>query len=92
MKFLADESCDFTVVRALRGAGYDVVSITEVEPLFFSHGSHSEGVVLFRYPAGTRKRFSQDVVGLAKLHGSKLKGCFVVVEPGRVRIRRREDQ
>jgi predicted nuclease of predicted toxin-antitoxin system len=32
MKFLADESCDFTVVRALRSAGYDVVSIAETQP------------------------------------------------------------
>ena len=27
--FLADESCDFAVVRALRGAGYDVVAVAE---------------------------------------------------------------
>ena len=29
MRFLADESCDFTVVRALRGANYDVTAIAE---------------------------------------------------------------
>ena len=28
--FLADESCDFTVVRALRAAGYDVMAVSEV--------------------------------------------------------------
>ncbi|MBV8208057.1 MAG: DUF5615 family PIN-like protein [Acidobacteria bacterium] len=27
MRFLADESCDFAVVRALRGAGHDVTAI-----------------------------------------------------------------
>ncbi len=32
MRFLADESCDFAVVRALRGAGHDVVAIAEVAP------------------------------------------------------------
>lgn len=32
MRFLADESCDFAVVRALRAAGHDVVAITEVSP------------------------------------------------------------
>ena len=29
MRFLADESCDFAVVRALRGEGFDVLSISE---------------------------------------------------------------
>jgi predicted nuclease of predicted toxin-antitoxin system len=30
MRFLADESCDFCVVRALRNAGHDVASVAEV--------------------------------------------------------------
>lgn len=30
---MADESCDFAVVRALRSAGYDVVSVAESFPL-----------------------------------------------------------
>jgi predicted nuclease of predicted toxin-antitoxin system len=29
LRFLADESCDFVVVRALRVAGYDVVAVSE---------------------------------------------------------------
>ena len=29
MRFLADESCDFAVVRALRAAGHDVVAVAE---------------------------------------------------------------
>ena len=32
MKFLADESCDFSVVRALRTAGYDVLAVSESSP------------------------------------------------------------
>jgi predicted nuclease of predicted toxin-antitoxin system len=32
MRFLADESCDFAVVRALRTAGYDVLTISENTP------------------------------------------------------------
>ena len=32
MQFLADESCDFTVVLALRAAGHDVVAIAESRP------------------------------------------------------------
>ena len=30
--FLADESCDYEVVRALRSAGFDVLAIAEVAP------------------------------------------------------------
>jgi hypothetical protein len=29
LRFLADESCDFAVVRALRAAGFDVLAINE---------------------------------------------------------------
>jgi len=32
MRFLADESCDFRVVRALRAAGHDVLAIVEISP------------------------------------------------------------
>jgi len=32
MLFLADESCDFVVVRALRDAGHEVVAVAEVTP------------------------------------------------------------
>ena len=30
VRFLADESCDFAVVRALRAAGYEVLAVSEV--------------------------------------------------------------
>src|SRR5262245_50685495 len=32
MRLLADESCDFRVVRALRAAGHDVATVVEVSP------------------------------------------------------------
>jgi predicted nuclease of predicted toxin-antitoxin system len=32
MRFLADESCDFHVVRALRAAGHDVLAVSEIAP------------------------------------------------------------
>ena len=32
MRFLADENCDFAVVRALRAVGHDVVAIAEISP------------------------------------------------------------
>src|ERR1700694_3154022 len=31
MRFLADESCDFAVVRALRSAGHDVLAVSEFQ-------------------------------------------------------------
>jgi predicted nuclease of predicted toxin-antitoxin system len=30
MRFLADESCDFSVVQALRAAGHDVAAVAEI--------------------------------------------------------------
>jgi predicted nuclease of predicted toxin-antitoxin system len=32
MRLLADESCDFRIVRALRAAGHDVLAVVEVAP------------------------------------------------------------
>jgi predicted nuclease of predicted toxin-antitoxin system len=32
MRFLADESCDFAVVRALRDTGHDVATVADVAP------------------------------------------------------------
>lgn len=32
MRFLADESCDFAIVGALRAAGYDVTAVAEQAP------------------------------------------------------------
>jgi predicted nuclease of predicted toxin-antitoxin system len=32
VRFLADESCDFSVVRALRSADHDVLAIAEISP------------------------------------------------------------
>ena len=32
MRFLADESCDFAIVRALRENGYDVLAVSEITP------------------------------------------------------------
>jgi predicted nuclease of predicted toxin-antitoxin system len=31
MRFLADESCDFAVVRALRATGHDVLAVSEFQ-------------------------------------------------------------
>src|SRR3989338_6863782 len=115
MRFLADESCDFNVIRALRKGGHDVLAIAEMSPaiedskviklaleekrvlltedrdfgrLVHAHGERFHSVVFIRYSARFRKNLSWDIVRLAKLHGNKLAGCFVVVEPGRIRFSR----
>jgi len=46
--FLADESCDFAVVRALRAAGYDVLAVAERSP-----GARDEEVI--RLATGERR-------------------------------------
>jgi predicted nuclease of predicted toxin-antitoxin system len=33
MRFLADESCDFAVVRSLRSAGHDVLAVSDIAPM-----------------------------------------------------------
>ena len=50
LRFLADESCDFAVVRALRGAGYAVVAVAEftnqsVDPVVIEQ-AYREGRIL----------------------------------------------
>jgi predicted nuclease of predicted toxin-antitoxin system len=32
VRFLADENCDYAIVRSLRDAGHDVVAVCEVSP------------------------------------------------------------
>ena len=115
MRFLADESCDFGIVVALRMAGHEVVAISESFPrsqdkdvirkavregrilltedkdfgqICFASMSIRGSVVLLRYPAKARGELAQDVVRLANRHGKKLKHCFVVMQPRRVRITR----
>ena len=40
MKFLADESCDFAVVRTLREAGYKVLAVSDI-----SSGASDDAVI-----------------------------------------------
>jgi len=115
LRFLADEGCDFGVVRALRVAGYDVYAISEMSPraedadvialaarekrivltedgdfgqLVYAHGQQTHGVIFIRYPVAMRRQLGKDVVKLVKQRGETLVGCFVVLQPGRIRISR----
>lgn len=115
MRFLADESCDFAVVRALRAKGHDVLAVSEIcrgaedhyvialarreerilltedkdfGRLVYLAGVPKVGVILLRFPATARRALCNAVVRLVHQWKEKLKGSFVVVQPGRVRIRR----
>ena len=115
MRFLADESCDFVVVRALRAANHDVVAVVDASPgadddivlalaradsrvlhtedkdfgvLAYAGGHDTAGVVLIRYPSGSRASLGAAVVSLVTERGDRLSGAFVVIEPGRARFSR----
>jgi predicted nuclease of predicted toxin-antitoxin system len=113
--FLADESCDFLIVRKLRSAEYDVLSVAESFPSasdrevlehaikgdrilltedkdfgewVFAHGEKIAGVILIRFPGNARTRLGEEMILLVDDHGTELKKCFVVLEPGRARLRK----
>ncbi len=115
MRFVADEGCDFTVVRALRTAGHDVTAILEISPraedaaiidlavrerrilltedkdfgeLVYANAQAASGVILIRFPGNVRATLPTAVVTLVNNKGEQLFGCFVVVQPGRIRIGR----
>jgi len=54
MRFLADESCDFAVVRALREAGHDVAAVMELEP------GAEDGTVIERAVSEQRLLLTED--------------------------------
>ena len=114
MQFLADESCDFAIVRTLRAQGHDVLAVLEIcrgaedskvialarqegrvlltedkdfGQLAYAGGVPEGGVILLRYPAKARATLCEDLVKLVKRYGEKLKRSFVVMQPGRTRIR-----
>ncbi len=115
MRVVADESCDYGIVRGLRSVGHDVVSIAETLPgvndenvidlarsearllitedkdfgqLVFSAAKENSGVLLIRYPALARSSLVDAVLKLLSERGDSLYGCFVVIEPGRIRLSR----
>jgi predicted nuclease of predicted toxin-antitoxin system len=115
IKFLADENCDFIIVRALRSAGYNVLAVAESFPSVsdqqvlrhaaiekrilltedkdfgewvFAHGEDVSGVILIRFPANARRQLGEEIKVLVDIHGLQLMRNFVVLEPGRARIRK----
>jgi len=56
--------------------------------LVYLAGARRIGVILLRFPPGARRELCDTVKKLVHQEGKKLKGFFVVVRPGRIRIRR----
>ena len=113
LRFLADESCDHAVVRALTSLGHEVLPVAELSPtaddetviglarreervlltedkdfgqLVYATGLPSVGVILLRYPAGVRSRIGETVADFVNRKGAELRGRFVVIQPGRIRM------
>lgn len=72
LRFLADESCDFAVVRALRAAGHDVDAIAESTP------STADEEVLQRSVSDRRILLTED-----KDFGRIVRGCRAWGDPYR---------
>ena len=113
MLFLADESCDFAVVRALRDEGHDVLGVAEAargakDPevvrlardegrvlltedkdfgwYVYVAGEREVGVVLIRFPSGSRRVLGSAVLEAVRSADDRLLRSFTVIEPGRVRV------
>jgi len=56
--------------------------------LVYAGGRRTAGVLLLRVPASAREALPKVVVNLVRRRGERLVGCFVVVQPGRIRIGR----
>jgi len=81
IRFLADESCDFIVVRSLRLAGYDVVAVTESFP------SASDIEVLRAAVEKNRILITEDsdFGEWVFAHRKEMKGVLFIRFPGNVR-------
>ena len=81
MRFLADESCDFVVVRALRESGYDVLSVSEISPRAEDAGVIELAVKDKRILLTEDKDFGQ----LVYAHGQKTGGVIFLRFPASAR-------
>jgi predicted nuclease of predicted toxin-antitoxin system len=81
VKFLADESCDFAVVKALRAAGYDVTAIAEI------NSGATDEIVLGLARSETRALLTEDKdFGLlAYAGGQQTSGVILIRFPANAR-------
>ena len=81
MRFLADESCDFAIVTALRAAGYDVSAVVEANP------GAEDSTVLALARSESRVLLTEDKdFGLLAYGGGEETGGVVLIRfPGNAR-------
>ena len=87
IRFLADESCDFSIVRELRATGYDVLAVSE------EFASASDLQVLKR--AVDEKRIllteDKDFGEWIFAHREEMYGVLLIRYPGNLRSRLRDE-
>jgi predicted nuclease of predicted toxin-antitoxin system len=83
IKFLADESCDFLIVRKLRLAEYDVLSVAESFPAASDQQVLEHAVKERRILLTEDKDFGEWVFA----HGEKVAGVILIRFPGNARNR-----
>ena len=81
MRFLADESCDFAVVRASRAAGYDVATVSDLTPGAEDHIVAALAASESRVLLTEDKDFGQ----LAHATGHSTSGVVLIRYPARAR-------
>jgi predicted nuclease of predicted toxin-antitoxin system len=81
LRFLADESCDFGVVQALRAEGYHVVALTEIT----SRTIDSE-VIAQAY--GEKRILQTEDQDFGQLVFASQADSAVMMQPGQIRMRR----
>jgi len=81
VRFLADESCDYAVVTALRAAGHDVSAVIEVQP-----GAEDEHVLaLSRFETRVLLTEDKDFGNLAYAGRQETSGVILIRFPGDAR-------
>jgi predicted nuclease of predicted toxin-antitoxin system len=87
ISFLADESCDFLIVKKLRSAGYDVLSVAESFPAASDQQVLEHTIKEDRILLTEDKDFGKWVFA----HGEKIEGVILIRFPGNARTRLGEE-
>ncbi len=87
ISFLADESCDFLIVRKLRSADYNVLSVAESFPAASDQQVLEHAIKEGRILLTEDKDFGEWVFA----HGEKIEGVILIRFPGNARTRLGEE-
>ena len=87
LTFIADESCDFLIVRKLRSAEYDVLSVAESFPSASDQQVLEHAIKEARILLTEDKDFGEWVFA----HGEKIEGVILIRFPGNARKRLGEE-